>query len=105
MRVRWAKQAERQLLEVLQYIAKDKPSAAKKLAQTIEAVILELKEQPFIGRTLPEFCQPFIRERIVIPYRIIYAIDTEVLILAVCHSRQQLHPEKLNEQIQRTLGD
>ena len=54
-----------------------------------EALIAQLREQPYSGHVIPEYPDIPHRELPVPPYRFFYrAIDDTVWIIAVWHSRQ-----------------
>ena len=43
-----------------------------------------------MGRMVPETGDPEIRERIVAPYRVLYHLGEDILILAIIHGRRDL---------------
>lgn len=94
MQIQWTEGARAQFIEAMAYIAQDNPEAARRLRGKIKQAVTELREHPQIGRMVPEFEDPSIRERIVAPYRIIYMLDGmfdgNVRVLGVYHSRRLL---------------
>lgn len=90
MRIRWSSGARQDLLDALEYIAADDPRAARSLLGRIRKVVLQIGRLPRSGRMIPEIGDPDLRERIVPPYRILYAVRTDVVILGVHHSRRLL---------------
>lgn len=93
MRVIWSETAIANLIEIRQYIEKDQPAAARRLAQRILACVKRLAEHPHLGRPGRE---PDTRELIVggTPYIIPYRIHRDRLaVLAVLHASQE-RPEK-----------
>lgn len=95
MRVRWSKGARRQLLEIIEYISKERPMVARKLADRLRGMAERLAENPLSGRVVPEFDDPSVRERLVSPYRLIYTVQSdEIFILAVYHGRRLLPGKK-----------
>lgn len=88
MRILWTRGAQADLLEVFGYIAEEDIKAAARLRDKIKRAVITLADHPKIGRTIPEFNNPILRELIVPPYRILYLIkETEVHILGLVHSR------------------
>lgn len=91
MRILWTERARTQLLEIVDYIAADAPSAARRIRDRIREAVTELREFPRAGRRVPEFEDESVRERIVAPYRIVYLLqDDRVTILAIFHGRGDL---------------
>lgn len=50
MRVRWTTTAADDLAHIVEYICKDKPAAARRVAQTIYRTIARLGKFPHVGR-------------------------------------------------------
>ena len=91
MRIIWAPLAVDRASEIADYIAQDKPSAAKKWIDTIFSKVEQLKSSPEIGRIVPEINDSQFRELIYGNYRIIYRIETkQISILTIRHGRQIL---------------
>jgi toxin ParE1/3/4 len=85
MRIVWSRKAIRNLIEIRDYVATDKPEAARRLAERIVTSAEQLAEHPNLGHAGRE---PETRELIVagtlyiIPYRIYRG---RLAILAVLH--------------------
>ena len=82
---------------VLSLVARisSRKDTAKRFLQRIKAFANRLKEQPRIGRVVPEFGLEHLRERIFGNYRIVYRLqgEEEVLegeIVAVIHTRREM---------------
>jgi len=93
MQIVFSKGAQRDLIDTVNYISKDKPKAALKWASEIKKSIQKLSEYPHLGRIVPEFSDESIREIIKGQYRIVYKIDVDsdtIAILAVHHSKKLL---------------
>ena len=90
MIVQWYDQALEHLEDLLDYIAQDNPSAAKRLhAKVIEKTDL-LRDFPNLGRILPEVGEPF-SELHVKPLRLIYLPEeATVTIVAVVREESDL---------------
>jgi plasmid stabilization system protein ParE len=54
-------------------------AVGERLVSTIIASITVLAEHPDLGRTVPEFGQPFLRELIRPPFRIVYRRDPSLV--------------------------
>lgn len=95
MKVEWTPGAGSDLLELVKYTAQDRPDAARKMAERLKASPRHLGEFPEMGRMVPEFGNPELRERIVPPYRLIYSTAGSALrIVAIVHSRRLLEADE-----------
>jgi toxin ParE1/3/4 len=84
----WSRRAQTRLREIRDYVARDKPDAAEKLATRIVALSELLKNHPFLGRAGSE---PGIRELAVAgtPYLIFYRVRGQrVIINTIWHGAQ-----------------
>jgi len=91
MRIIWSLLAVDRASEIADYIAQDKPSAAKKWIDTVFSKVEKLKSSPEIDRIVPEINDSQFRELIYGNYRIIYRIETkQISILTIRHGRQIL---------------
>jgi len=68
----WTQPALDNLLEIVQHIQADNPSAAHRFAEQIKSKVSRLADFPDSGRIVPEFPGSGLREIIVGNYRIIY---------------------------------
>jgi plasmid stabilization system protein ParE len=73
----------RDLEETVRYIAPHNPSAAKALGLALIARTKVLSEFPEMGRVVPEFGLPSIREIIFKSYRIVYRLNHESRVVEV----------------------
>jgi plasmid stabilization system protein ParE len=86
VRIRFTATARGQFLEGLDYIRRDKPSAARRLRQRVEDSLRRLVDHPDSGRRIPEFPEIPHREVIVKPFRFFYRVEKRtVWIVAVWH--------------------
>ena len=89
MRVRFTPSAREQFLAAVEYIRRDKPSAAVRFRKRAEHVLRRLERFPHSGRVIPEFPGLPYREVIVRPYRFFYRLKgNAVWVVAVWHSAQ-----------------
>ena len=86
MRVRWTTTADGDLARIVEYIRKDNPAAARRMAQRIYQGIATLRSFPHSGRIgLAENT----RELIFAPYIAVYeVIDDRVQVLRIRHAAQ-----------------
>jgi len=87
----WTEPALNDLDEIAEYIALDKPSAAKKLVVKVFTQIERLENLPKSGRKPPELHETRYREVVVPPCRVFYRIEDEtVFILYVMRNERKL---------------
>ena len=87
----WTEPALDDLNKIAEYIALDKPSAAKWLVREVFRKIKRLENFPKSGRKPPELGKTRYREVIIPPCRVFYRIEDEkVLILYVMRSEKKL---------------
>jgi len=93
-KVIWSASAYQDLANIIQYIAEDSPSNAKKILTEIKKKVSDLYHSPQRGRLTPELQDQGIllyRELIIPPWRVIYRISEKmVLVFAVIDSRQNV---------------
>jgi plasmid stabilization system protein ParE len=89
MTVVWTEKSRRNLRAIRDYIRRDSPPAADRMLQQIFDATLRLMQFPESGRAVPESPRTDLREVIVSPYRVFYAVQgTTVLILGVVHGQR-----------------
>ena len=89
MRVIWSETAIANLIEIRQFIEKDQPASARRVAHNILVSVERLTKHPHLGRPGRE---PGTRELIVAgtPYIIPYLIHGDhLVVLAVLHAAQE----------------
>lgn len=87
MKIVWTEQAVSDLAEIEDYIALDKPQAARRVAAHLASSVEHLAEFPHLGRPGRRFET---RELIIPPYVITYRLRPGRLeILSVWHSRRR----------------
>jgi toxin ParE1/3/4 len=89
MKIIWSPTARTKIKEILEYVAEDNSDAALTLIDQFEAKVEKLKENPELGRVLPELKNDKIRELVVHKnYGVIYEINPDIIeILTVRHFR------------------
>ena len=90
----WAKVANADLVEIIQYIRTDNPLAAADNLNKIKNKVTDLTLFPQKGRIVPELKQQGIlqyRELIISPWRVIYRIsERHVYVLAMIDARRNI---------------
>lgn len=98
----WTEPALLDLNAIAEYIALDKPGAARHLVQKVFSTTDRLEQFPESGRKPPEFKKSRYREIIVGPCRIFYRIEKEKLyILYVMRSERRLRKYLLNPRAEK----
>ena len=89
--LKWSEEALEDIESIATYIEKDSPIYAKSVVSKFFEKAEILQEFSDLGRTVPEFNDPTIREIFVYSYRLIYRIDEEeILFVAVVHGKRLL---------------
>jgi plasmid stabilization system protein ParE len=87
----WTDDGIKSFEDVVQYISNDSEYYASEFAKRILSSIEKLPEFPYIGRIVPEYNNPDLREIIYQNYRIVYKISgNAVYLLLVIHGGRQL---------------
>ena len=87
----WSERARIDLLEIGDFIARDKPQAAETWFGKVFNAIERTAVFPASGRIVPEFGRSDIREVILDNYRIVYQLgETSIIILTVFESHRSL---------------
>ena len=93
-RVEWAEVAVRDLEEITAFVALDSEQGAERMLRRIEDRAATLESTPAQGRVVPELARFQIRtwrELVVRPYRLIYRVEGDgVIVLAVFDARRDL---------------
>jgi len=94
----WTEPALTDLDTIAEYIALDKPAAARKLVKSVFKRVGLLEEAPNSGRMPPELTNSRYREVIVGPCRVFYRYtDNTLFLLHVMRSERELRLYVLNE--------
>jgi len=95
----WTEPALEQLDDIAEYIALDKPDAAKKLVARIFENVDRLEQFPNSGREPPELSDSIYLEVVCRPCRVFYRCDgNKVLILHVMRDEVQLRKFLLSDE-------
>ena len=92
VKVNWTKISLKDLKEIHDYIAKDSSRYATITINNIYSQAQRIKSNSEIGRIVPEFNDPQLRELIIVNYRLVYIIKNkfQIDILRVYHSARLL---------------
>ncbi len=89
-KVKWSDISKLRIIEIADFIALDAPDAADKWIEKILSKEDILKDNPKIGRIVPEIKDTSIRELIVGEYRLIYEIsEKEIIVLTLINCKEQ----------------
>jgi toxin ParE1/3/4 len=89
--IRWSQAAANDLESIFQFIARDSEDHARSTAQRIVDATDNLLLFPRMGRIVPEYRNPDVRELIVFNYRVIYRVDPDSINIAgIIHGARQL---------------
>ena len=91
MKLLWTRKALEDLIDIENYIARDNLKKAIEFTDNLIAKCENLKDNPDMGRVVPELQIQQVRELIVKNYRIVYRhIDDEIQILTVFEGHRLL---------------
>ena len=89
--IKWTESALADLDDIANFIALDKPSAAKKLVRDVFKSVSNLKKFPQSGRRPPELKGTSYREVIIDPCRVFYRVEkSKIYILYVMRMEREL---------------
>jgi addiction module RelE/StbE family toxin len=101
--VRWSETSEKDLTDIIEYIAEDSPPHAYQVFKKIKQKTLNLHTFPDRGRIVPELQDQGItqyRELVISPWRIIYRIsERKVYVLSVLDARRNVEDILLRRMI------
>lgn len=93
----WTASAQKELDDIVAYIAKDAPLAALAFLNEVLATAETLATLASRGRIVPELQQPRIRELFIKHYRLLYEIeDRTVYVLGLIHGARDYTPDEMN---------
>ena len=79
--IRWTWRAQRDLVEIGDFIARDKPRAAALWVGRLITAVERAATFPSSGRVVPELGREDLREVLVGRYRVVYQISSDVVIV------------------------
>ena len=93
----WSERARRDLLEIGDFIARDKPQTAAAWVGKILHAVQRTALFPDSGRIVPEIDRSDIREVILENYRIVYQLSETTIIVLTVFESHRLIDETLTE--------
>jgi addiction module RelE/StbE family toxin len=91
VRISWTARARRDLIEIGDFISRDKPDAASTWVQSLIDAVEIAACMPLGGRVVPELGLKDIREVIRRTYRIVYRVrGNDIIVLTVFDGRRLL---------------
>ena len=98
MTVEWSPTALAEANRAVDYIAQDRPQAASDWLSTLLERVQQLTAFPESGPNLTEHGRPDLRVIHHSPYRLIYRVDVDrVVILLIRHGRQEFNKRTVAE--------
>jgi len=95
--IEWTRRARRDLLEIGDFIASDKPGAASTWVRRLIEAVERIALFPSFGRAVPEIDRTDIREVILENYRVVYLVGKgRITVLTVFESHRLLSSHELN---------
>ena len=89
--VLWSDRSLKDIEEIIDHISKDSPAVARNFATKIIEAVTILEAFPTIGRIVPEYGNPSIREVLYRNYRIVYELSgNTATIVTVFHGSRTL---------------
>ncbi|MGH7976045.1 MAG: type II toxin-antitoxin system RelE/ParE family toxin [Limisphaerales bacterium] len=91
-KVIWSPRGIETLGELVEFIARDNPAAARKMGRAVFQKSLLLGRHPRLGKVFAGLSHDDVREMLVRPYRIIYRVQNSnrtVTILTVWHGARR----------------
>lgn len=96
MKIIWQPLALKQVNEIIDLIAGDRPLAAEKWAVGLFDLVDRLRQSPKRGRVVPEVGREQIRELLYRNHRLIYRLDPDsISILTIRYGRRLLDLEEI----------
>jgi addiction module RelE/StbE family toxin len=91
IKIVWSEEALKDIEEIISFISKDSELYAVNFASKIVSAVETLKVFPEIGRIVPEYGDPKMREIIYRNYRIVYLVEERAVeIITVFHGSKLL---------------
>ncbi len=94
MKVVWTQTAIEHLTGIFGYIARDSQQYARRMVDRITSRSTQIAGFPESGEVVAEYGDPRIRGVIEGPYRVIYRIDRDrIVVVAIIHGARELPPD------------
>lgn len=97
VKVEWSEIADIDLIQIYSYIYQDSIYYAVKTINDIINLVDNLKFLPYMGRKIPEFNDKNRRELIYKSYRIMYSIESNIILIRrIWHSARKVPRELIS---------
>ena len=103
MYINWTQESLNKLIEIEEFIAEDNPEKAVLFIDYLIEQTDVIAQNPQIGRKVPEFSNPYIRELIIKNYRIVYRVDDKAIFILTISALSRCSASS-NEALVRVLG-
>jgi plasmid stabilization system protein ParE len=91
MKLKWSDRAQRDLVEIDRFIARDDRDAARRWIRLLRQRARRVTQLPRAGRVVPEIGRPDVREVLFRGYRIDYLVGkNDIIVLTVFEGRRLL---------------
>ncbi len=104
MKLVWTLRSQNDLVEIGEFISKDKPAAARKWVEKIRDQARVAKEMPMAGRKVPEIGRDDIREVFVKSYRIVYLVKANSIEILTVFEGHRLFPQSVQNSSSKAKG-
>ena len=95
--VRWTERAVADLIAIGEYIAIDKPDAARRWVERLRHQAELAAAVPLAGRRVPEIARDDVRETFLREYRIVYHVDADgITVLTVFEGHRLFREEDID---------
>ena len=92
-RLIWSPRSVADVEAIREHIASDSDLYAGLVVSRLVAAPDRLLQFPQLGRVVPEFGEPSLRELIVLPYRLVYRLRGEVIEVVTVFHAARMFPE------------
>ena len=97
VKLKWYSSARIDLIQIYSYIYQDSVYYSIKTINNIIDLVDNLKYLPYMGRKIPEFDDKNRRELIYKSYRIMYSIESNIILIRrIWHSKRKVTKELLS---------
>ena len=93
MTLRWSRRAQHDLVEIGRYIARDNRLAARPWVERLRQRARQAADHPQLGRIVPEYSRPDLREVLLQNYRIVYRADDEGIVVITVFEGHRMFPD------------
>lgn len=97
--IRWTERAVADLIAIGEYIAADKPDAARRWVERLRHQASVAAELPLAGRRVPEIERDDVRETFLRSYRIVYRVEADgITVLTVFEGHRLLRAGEIDDE-------